>query len=289
VRRVLVCVGVVVLLAFSVPRAQTADALSVSIDARAERPGEVIVLGIQLPSAVESVRVHVLNRSVPAFQLSPLVWQALVGLDIDAHPGRDTVTVEAQAGDRVLRTTKTLVVQPHRFPTRTLRVDPAFVTPPAEEERRILAEAHELETLWTASAASRLWSGSFVAPVPAAASGRFGARSIFNGQLRSPHAGEDFASPAGTPVLAPNAGRVVLAKELYFAGNTVIVDHGLGLFSLLEHLSVIDVATGESIRTGQTVGRVGATGRVTGPHLHWAVRLNGARVDPLSVLATLGR
>jgi murein DD-endopeptidase MepM/ murein hydrolase activator NlpD len=95
-------------------------------------------------------------------------------------------------------------------------------------------------------------------------------------------------SPAGTPIRAPNAGRVVVARGLYFSGNTVLIDHGLGLFSLLAHLSDFDVQEGDQISPGQIVGRVGATGRVTGPHLHWAVRANGARVDPLSLLDVLG-
>ena len=125
-------------------------------------------------------------------------------------------------------------------------------------------------------------------PVPGKAVSRFGSRSVFNGQPRAPHGGADFISSEGTPVLAPGAGRVLLAHDLYFSGNTVVIDHGLGLFSLLAHLSAFDVREGELVTEGQTVGRVGATGRVTGPHLHWAVRAGGARVDPLSVLALLG-
>jgi murein DD-endopeptidase MepM/ murein hydrolase activator NlpD len=111
---------------------------------------------------------------------------------------------------------------------------------------------------------------------------------VFNGEARSPHGGTDFLSPAGTPVRAPNAGRVVAARELYFAGQTVMIDHGAGVFSQLAHLSRIDVQEGESVRPGQVVGQVGATGRVTGAHLHWAVRVAGARVDGLSLLALLG-
>ncbi len=93
----------------------------------------------------------------------------------------------------------------------------------------------------------------------------------------------------GTPVRAPNAGRVVIARKLYYSGNTVVIDHGLGLFSMLAHLSRIDVHEGEMAVSGQIVGLVGATGRVTGPHLHWAVRAGGARVDPLSLLSALGK
>ena len=133
-----------------------------------------------------------------------------------------------------------------------------------------------------------MWTDLFARPVSEANNSAFGSRSVFNGEARSPHSGADFLSPAGTPVHAPNRGRVVLAKELYFSGNTVILDHGLGLFSLIAHLSVIDVAAGDTVTAGQVVGKVGATVRVTGPHLHWAVRLGGARVDPLSLLATLG-
>jgi murein DD-endopeptidase MepM/ murein hydrolase activator NlpD len=175
------------------------------------------------------------------------------------------------------------------FSTRKLRVDPVFVNPPREAEARIVQEAKQLDALWSASSSSRLWDGAFVQPVPGGGTGRFGARSIFNGQPRSPHGGEDFPNPEGTPIVAPNGGQVVLARDLYFTGNTVVIDHGLGLFSLLAHLSVIEVAEGDHVRTGQRVGQVGSTGRVTGPHLHWAVRVAGARVDPLSLLASLGR
>jgi murein DD-endopeptidase MepM/ murein hydrolase activator NlpD len=176
---------------------------------------------------------------------------------------------------------------PRRFPTRVLKVDPALVNPPPEMDARIAREAAEVARLWGQSSPDRLWNGPFVPPVPNVVASQFGARSIYNGQARSPHSGADFPSPIGAPVAAPNGGRVVLAKDLYFTGNTVILDHGLGLFSLLAHLSVINVHEGDRVTTGQEVGKVGATGRVTGPHLHWAVRAGGARVDPISVLAVL--
>ena len=133
-----------------------------------------------------------------------------------------------------------------------------------------------------------LWTAAFVRPVPQPANSAFGTRSIFNGKPRNAHGGADFLSPSGTPVHAPNAGRVAVARNLYFSGNTVVIDHGAGLFSMLAHFSAMDVAEGDRVEPGQVVGRVGATGRVTGPHLHWAVRADGARVDPLSLLALLG-
>jgi murein DD-endopeptidase MepM/ murein hydrolase activator NlpD len=124
--------------------------------------------------------------------------------------------------------------------------------------------------------------------VPDEANSAFGTRSVYNGEPRAPHSGADFLSPAGRPVKAPSAGRVVLADPQYFSGNTVIIDHGLGLFSTLMHLEQIDVKVGDMVTAGQVIGKVGATGRVTGPHLHWSVRLDNARVDPLSLLYVLG-
>src|SRR4029079_17479078 len=115
---------------------------------------------------------------------------------------------------------------------------------------------------YASSAASRLWDGPFVRPVPGEANSRFGSRSVFNGELRSPHGGADLLSPAGTPIKAPNAGRIVCARDLFFTGNTVIIDHGMGVFSTLAHLSRMDVHEGEAVIAGQVVGLVGATGRV---------------------------
>jgi murein DD-endopeptidase MepM/ murein hydrolase activator NlpD len=126
-----------------------------------------------------------------------------------------------------------------------------------------------------------------VLPLPGVQGNNFGSRSIFNGQPRAPHAGADFRGATGTPIPAPAAGQVVLAESLFFTGNTVVIDHGEGLYSLLAHLSRIDVAPGQTLVRGDVVGLLGATGRVTGPHLHWTIRLNGARVDPLRVVALL--
>jgi murein DD-endopeptidase MepM/ murein hydrolase activator NlpD len=153
---------------------------------------------------------------------------------------------------------------------------------------RIQRENALLQQVYASSDAARLWSAPFVRPVPQEANSAFGTRSVFNGEPRSPHAGTDFLSPAGTRVKAPNAGRVAIARELFFSGNTVVIDHGLGLFSLLAHLSRLDVHEGDLVERGALIGLVGATGRVTGPHLHWAVRAGDARVSALSLLALAG-
>jgi murein DD-endopeptidase MepM/ murein hydrolase activator NlpD len=215
-------------------------------------------------------------------------WQALVGIDLDQKPGPFELSVEAVRDGARITGVSALVVQPKQFATRTLKVDPDFVNPPVSVRTRIEGEAKLLEAVYAASSRERAWSEPFVRPVPHRANSRFGVRSIFNGEPRSAHGGTDFLSPAGTPVRAPNAGRVVVARGHYFSGNTVIIDHGASVFSQLAHLSRIDVREGDEVAAGRVVGLVGATGRVTGAHLHWGFRVNGTRVDALAALALLG-
>ena len=256
-------------------------------NARSMQPGELVVLTMTVPEAADGVWLRAFGHEIPVFRVDAVTWRGLIGIDLNVRPGSYAATTEVRTGPRQLQATYSLEVLPRRFPVRALKVDPAFVTPPPEMQKRVAREAAELEQLWRQSSPERLWHGPFVPPVPSTVASRFGARSIFNGQVRSPHSGADFPSPTGAPIAAPNAGRVVLARELYLSGNTVILDHGLGLFSLLAHLSITGVHEGDSVATGQEIGQVGATGRVTGPHLHWGVRAGGARVDPLAVLAVL--
>jgi murein DD-endopeptidase MepM/ murein hydrolase activator NlpD len=260
-------------------------ALHVAVQARHLQPGELVVVTIESAAPLDRIHVRAFDRDLAPYRVDPETARVLVGIDLDTPPG--TYLVDVQAGDE--HAAEPLVVQPKAFRTRRLTVDEAFVTPPPSVAERITEEAALLDRTWQQSARERLWTGSFVRPVPDASNSAFGTRSVFNGHARSPHGGADFLSPAGAVVHAPGAGRVAIARDLYFSGNTVVIDHGLGLFSMLAHLSVIDVHEGEMVEPDQRIGQVGATGRVTGPHLHWAVRLAGARIDPLSVLALLGR
>jgi len=261
----------------------------ISVAARALQPGELALITLTSPASATAATGRAFGRTLPATRLDGTHWQLILGLDLDVTPGRHTVDIDVSTPDRPLHFSKSLVVTAKRFPTRRLTVDDAFVNPPPETLARIAEEAKVLEQLWMTSVTERLWTGGFEPPVPQPANSAFGTRSIFNGQPRSPHGGADFPSPTGTPVRAPAGGRVVLARDLYYTGQTVVVDHGAGLVSLFAHLSRIDVADGQLVETGQLVGLVGATGRVTGPHLHWTVRAGTARIDPVSLLAVLGR
>jgi murein DD-endopeptidase MepM/ murein hydrolase activator NlpD len=249
---------------------QRAPGLAVTVDARSIQPGELVLLTVVTPDPTDAMAVHAFGHRVPAYRVDRTTWRTLVGIDLTSPSGRYAVTFAATVAGQRLETTSTLDVRDKAFPTRELSVAEAFVNPPATETARITAE------------------GPFVRPVAEPANSAFGSRSVFNGQMRAPHSGADFLSPAGTPVHAPAGGKVVVAAPLYYTGNTVVIDHGLGLYSLFAHFSAIAVHEGDLVTAGDVVGRVGATGRVTGPHLHWAIRVGGARVDPLSVLAVLG-
>jgi murein DD-endopeptidase MepM/ murein hydrolase activator NlpD len=272
-----------------------APPLRVSAPATVLQPGSVILLTIAGESPLPAVRARAFGRKLSLFPVDGRTWQVLVGIDLDAKPGSYPVEIEAPDSgtrdpgtrDPGTKTTYLLTVTPRRFPTRTLTVDPDLVNPPQHEMARIAREAERLRRLWDAPPGARIWDGPFIRPVPDAANSSFGTRSIYNGQSRSPHGGTDFLSGTGRAIKAPNAGRVVLAESLYFTGGTVVLDHGASVLSLFAHLSSIGVHEGDIVKTGDVIGEVGATGRVTGPHLHWAVRVDGARVDPLRLLSAL--
>jgi murein DD-endopeptidase MepM/ murein hydrolase activator NlpD len=155
-----------------------------------------------------------------------------------------------------------------------------------ETERRALAEGDRLRALYRTITPERLWRGRFTRPVGGEEPGSgFGARRVINGLPRAPHSGVDYSAPAGTPVLTANAGRVALVAEFFFPGRLAIVDHGLGLYTLYFHLDSVSVWEGQAVERGDVIGTVGATGRATGPHLHFGAQIGEARVDPEVLLA----
>src|SRR5262245_3409223 len=208
------------------------QAPQIDVTARAVQPGEVLLVTVTAAPGEAPIRIRAFEREWPVYAVDQGRWRALVGIDLDTKAGRYHVVVTTKSG----RADHAIDVRPHAFPTRRLTVDPDLVNPPPEMRERIDRETRELNDAWRASASDRLWSAC-VRPVPDEANSAFGTRSFYNGEARSPHTGADFLSPAGRPVKAPAGGRVVLAGNRYFTGNTVVIDHGMGLLSLVAHLS----------------------------------------------------
>jgi murein DD-endopeptidase MepM/ murein hydrolase activator NlpD len=211
-------------------------------------------------------------------------WFALAGVDVEAPTGSSVLRVVIGSGKDSIDLSRTVEIHPAHYRTGTLTVPPKFVEPGPEALKRIEADSKLKAKVFSASAPEPLWSGNFRAPVNASPTDSFGTRRVFNGKLASIHKGMDYRAATGTPVHAGNSGVVVLARPLYYEGNCVIVDHGLGLWTISMHLSRIDVKEGQHVATGEPLGRSGATGRVTGPHLHWAVRWQDAYLDPAKLL-----
>ncbi len=214
------------------------------------------------------------------------VWYALAGIDVEAPVGASSlrISVSSYESGGAVDLNRQVEIRPAHYRTGTLTVAPKFVEPAPQDLARIKAEVELKAKVFAASAAEPLWNGNFRAPVTALPTDSFGTRRTFNGTLASVHKGMDFRAATGTLVRAGNGGVVVLARLLYFEGNCVVIDHGLGLFTISMHLSRIDVHEGQQVRLGERIGLSGATGRVTGPHLHWAVRWQDAYLDPAKML-----
>lgn len=206
---------------------------------------------------------------------------ALVGIDLDHPPGRFPIQVSTRGKGGVR---ETIEVMAREFPVERLTVPPGYTDLDARTLRRARREERLLKDLWLRSDSRRYWEGRFIAPAVGEAGSPFGLRRVFNGEPRSAHAGIDIRAGMGAAVRAANRGRVVLARGLFFTGNTVVLDHGLGLFTVYVHLSEMSARTGEIVEKGGVIGKVGATGRATGPHLHFATRIGDARVDPEALL-----
>ena len=260
----------------------------ISHDARGVFPGEAVLVEVAATRAVTGVQGTAFDETIRFYQTTDGVWLGLVGIDLLVEPGDHDVALRiTPAAGSVLERVYTLSVEHKTYRTRQLTVAPRYVEPPPDVSARIAREARQQAAIFATATAERQWRGSWGRPVPGQATSAFGSRSVFNGQPRSPHSGADFRAGEGTPVAAPNHGTVALSGDTYFSGGSVILDHGWGLYSYFAHLSTILVDEGDVVAPGQVIGHAGATGRVTGPHLHWTVRLNNARVDPLSLIEIL--
>jgi len=211
---------------------------------------------------------------------------ALIGVDLETKPGAHLWKVGVVEPGREPRNARgSLTIARRSFPQERLTLPQTMVDLNPETEKRAVDETGQLTTLYRTVTPERLWRGRFTKPVGTLAAGTgFGARRIINGQPRSPHGGIDFAAPRGTPVVAVNAGKVALVAEFFFPGRLVILDHGLGLFTLYFHLDTTTVVEGERVERGRTIGTVGSTGRATGPHLHFGAMVGSARIDPATLL-----
>jgi murein DD-endopeptidase MepM/ murein hydrolase activator NlpD len=253
--------------------------------------GSLLLIDLKSTKPLAEMQGEWGGRSVPLWSenASENQRKGLLAVDLEKAPGEYELKITGQtAGGEKIICNAMITVRKGQFATEKLQVGKQFVEPSPEQIKRADEERQKLRDIFDRVTPERLWDGKFRIPLDGVTTGsNFGKRRILNGNPGSPHGGADLPGATGTPVHAAQRGRVVLAEELFFAGNTVVVDHGLGIYTFYGHLSEIDVKVGDALEAGAVLGKVGATGRVTGPHLHWGLTVERARVNPLQLVKLL--
>jgi len=259
---------------------------TLNLEYRTLQPGEIIKVRLIAKQDVMQAQIIFAGKKYITASCNNLNERlAFIGLDLGIKPDTFPLSALVFFGDGSYKKKEILLqIKAKEFPVKKLWVDEKFVTPPKSAEERIRRESNLLRSIYDIYTPDWIGDGSFIIPSVGEAAPNFGEKRYFNNKPRSSHSGVDISTPFGYPVKASNSGRIVLACDLYFAGKTVIIDHGLGVFSLYCHFSKIIVKRGKMVAKGDIIGEIGSTGRVTGPHLHWGVKIRGKRVDPFSLL-----
>lgn len=245
-------------------------------------PGDLFLLKIKVdkssPNSPDSPNAEFAGKMIDFYQDAADHFIALVPVDIDTSPKKYTIKVKSGKNKKIAH----IRVKPYKFPTKKITLPEEKVILSAEDLERSKRETELLESILSRNT-ERVWNRSFIKPTDTALSEMFGVKRIMNGKRTSIHRGTDYKGETGTPIKAVNSGRVVLRDELFFGGNTLVIDHGMGLFSIYMHLAEFHVSSGETVSKGQIIGLVGKTGRATGPHLHFGIKLQGVNVNPESL------
>lgn len=251
--------------------------ISFALPRESRVPGGIAIVSI--PGGLQAPSVKFKGRPVAVLKQAD-GWRAVVGIPLDTAPGSQVLKVHT--GEKLIDVPFRVAEKSYRTQHLTIKNE-RQVTPNPDDLKRIETERLKSEAALAAFTPIELPS-ALVSPVPGPRSDSFGSRRFFNGQPRKPHSGMDIAAAKGTPIVSPASGTVIEVGDFFFNGNTVFIDHGSGLVTMYCHLDRIDVKAGDQLAPGTRIGTVGATGRVTGPHLHWGVSLNGAMVDPALLL-----
>ena len=255
------------------------------------RSGSPVLFSIELDQPASEVHGRWLNHALVFTRAQHTrteqgnMWFALAGIDVEQAPGSYSLDLTATgSAGHPLHASREVAVQPGSYKTTTLHVEEKYVQPDAATLQHIAADKAVKDAAFARVIPQPLWRENFRSPVRFSPTDSFGTRRMFNGTLASIHRGTDFHAPSGTPVLAANDGEVIIAQGMFYEGNLVVIDHGQQFTTMYMHLSKIEVKVGERVTKGQRIGLSGATGRVTGPHLHMSARWQDMYVDPVVLL-----
>jgi len=249
--------------------------------------GEVALLSIQKLGKVKPKVIWMGKKITLLSDNKNDAWEGFIGADLTTKPGRYNMEISPSGSNR-----------PHAIPVsvlsrdygiRRLTLPKEMVELDSDTLKRVREESKTVKELFISSDINPLWMGRWIRPVPGMIVGPFGRRSIINGMERSPHSGVDLKAAEGDPIKATNRGIVALVENLFFSGLSVVIDHGGGIQSMYFHLSKDLVKVGQLVEKGAIIGLAGSSGRVTGPHLHFGIRLNNERIDPIKLIEISGR
>jgi hypothetical protein len=262
--------------------ARSLSGSDISLSSEEMARGDVILITIRAGEG-ETPKATWMGKEIAfVFNRSKSVWQGFLATDLNQKPGTCEAIVRMVSSG--FESHINIQVTDKDYGVRRLTLPKDKVDLNAESLKRVKKEAAVVSALWRAPEPAPEWKGIFLMPVDGEVVGIFGKRSIINNMERSPHTGVDLSGNTGDPVKAVNNGKVALIADHFFTGNTVFLNHGGGIITMYCHLNKILVKDGDKIKKGQTIGLVGSTGRATGPHLHWGMRVNGARVNPLTLI-----
>ena len=269
-------------------RKSCAGGITLKLSAGLTTQGSLLLAEVTGTKALPEISSEWDGRALPLWHEGEKMTRlhGLIGVDLEKPPGRYEWKLSWQSAEGKAETCSALVtVRAGKYPTERLKVENQFVEPDPEQQKRAEEDQKKMRAIYDTVTPERLWKGEFRVPLKdVTTGGNFGRRRILNGQARSPHAGVDFPAASGTAVFAAQSGKVVLAEDLYYSGNTVVIDHGYGIYTLYAHLSELGAKPGQSVDADTEIGKVGATGRVTGPHLHWGLTIDHARVNALEIV-----
>lgn len=268
--------------------AAAGGAMTIAVSNAAPAIGDPVIVEVAASGAVDNLVLRWKGGAWPMRDAAPGRYEGLIGVDLDDPEGPSTVAAEGRVDGTTVRAETELTISPRKFSLQELTLPKEMAEFDNATLRRIEEEAAELSRRFSRTTPPR-WRIPFLPPVEEYRPANFGARRVINGDARMPHSGVDIHLPEGTPVRTIADGRVAFAGEQFFGGRSVVVDHGGGVFSIYYHMKEYSVAEGQDVSRGERIGSVGATGRATGPHLHFGVRVPGGRIDPTRLLALPGK
>jgi murein DD-endopeptidase MepM/ murein hydrolase activator NlpD len=271
------------------PDSETGSSFPVRLSNRQPAQGEPLLVEVSPLPRADNVVMIWKGREIPMKEDGPGRFLGLIGIDLLDPPGKAVLSLVAMEGGNPSRFDTQIEVRKKAFPVQELTLPKEMTRFDAATLARINREAQRLTERFSRVSTPPAWSFPFLPPVAEFRAKGFGSRRVINGEPRSPHAGVDVNLPAGTPVVAIADGTVAFAGKQFFGGNSVVLDHGGEVYSVYYHLQEYVVSEGQKVSRGERIGAVGASGRATGPHLHFSVRAAGGRIDPTLLMALPSR